>query len=71
MHWLHQRGADVNGAAHIGMTGLHLAAMRQRVDVARWLIERGADPSLRDGIHHRTALGWPDGRTRDHADWVI
>ena len=29
----------------------------QRLDVARWLVEHGADLEVRDGIHHGTPLG--------------
>jgi ankyrin repeat protein len=45
---LHERGADVNGAAHLGMTGLYLAVIRGRVDGARWLLERGAQVAQRE-----------------------
>lgn len=53
-------GADINGAAHLGLTGLHFAVIRQRLDVAEWLVEHGADLSRRDGIHHGTPLGWAE-----------
>jgi ankyrin repeat protein len=55
-----EHGADVNGAAHLGLTGLHLAVTRGRVETARWLVEHGADPARRDGIHHGTPLGWAE-----------
>jgi hypothetical protein len=60
MQRLLDRGADVDGAAHLGMTGLHFVVIRQRVDVARWLVEHGADISRTDGIHHGTPLGWAE-----------
>lgn len=60
MQYLLDRDADVNGAAHLGLAGLHLAVIRQRVDIARWLVEHGADLSRRDGIHHGTPLGWAE-----------
>jgi hypothetical protein len=58
MQYLLDRGAAVDGAAHLGLTGLHLTVMTGRVDTARWLVEHGADLELRDGIHHGTPLGW-------------
>src|SRR5207248_1542726 len=67
MQRLHERGADVDGAAHLGMTGLHLAVIRQRVSVARWLVERGADLSRSDGIHNRTPLGWAEHTAKGSA----
>jgi ankyrin repeat protein len=60
MERLLERGASVDGSAHLGLTALHLAVSRQRLDVARWLLERGADPSLRDGVHDGTPLGWAE-----------
>jgi hypothetical protein len=60
MERLLERGASVDGSAHLGLTALHLAVVRQRLDVARWLLERGADPGLRDGIHDGTPLGWAE-----------
>jgi hypothetical protein len=60
MERLLQHGASISGAAHLGLTALHFAVIHQRLDVARWLVERGADRSLRDAIHHRTPLGWAE-----------
>ena len=65
MRYLQARGASADGAAHLGMTGLHLAVITGRVDVARWLVEHGADLSLRDGIHNGTPLGWAEHTARD------
>jgi ankyrin repeat protein len=53
-------GAKVDGALHLGLTGLHLAVIRGRVDVARWLVEHGANLTSRDGIHNGTPLGWAE-----------
>src|SRR5438477_365263 len=60
MGWLLERGASVDGAAHLGRTALHFSVIRRRVDVARWLVEHGADLTLRDRIHDGTPLGWAE-----------
>jgi ankyrin repeat protein len=39
-------GADVNGRGEGGFTGLHSAAQNGDEELARLLLERGADPSL-------------------------
>ncbi|MNJ56363.1 Ankyrin repeat protein [compost metagenome] len=41
-------GADVEGASPDGKTALMIAAMFNRVDIARCLIDHGADPHARD-----------------------
>jgi len=45
MAWLLEHGADVNGAVHRRLTGLHLAVISGRVDTARWLVAHGAKGS--------------------------
>jgi hypothetical protein len=60
MELLLKHGASVDGAAHLGLTGLHFAVIANRVDVARWLVEHGADPDVRDRIHDSPALGWAE-----------
>jgi hypothetical protein len=67
MQWLANKGADVNGTLHLGLTALHVAVMGQRLEVARWLVEHGADRELRDQIHHGTPLGWAAHNFRDSA----
>ncbi len=39
-------------------TPLHAAAWRDDLAFVRFLLERGADPTLEDAEHHGTALGW-------------
>ncbi len=41
-----------------GATPLHHASYRGLIDVARVLLDYGADPSLRDGRYDSTPLGW-------------
>ena len=60
MAFLLERGASPSGAAHLGLTGLHLAVIANRVDAARWLLARGADLGARDEMHNSTPLGWAE-----------
>ena len=57
-------GASVNGSLHLGLTGLHLAAIRRRLDVAQWLVQHGANLAARDSIHDGTPLGWAERNAR-------
>ena len=51
-------GYDVDTAGPDGRTALHEAALRGDLEMARWLIDRGADPTLRDRDFGATAGGW-------------
>jgi ankyrin repeat protein len=55
--WLCAAGANVNAtAADYGrMTPLHIAALQNQIEVARRLLEAGADPNLKD-IEGKTPL---------------
>lgn len=41
-----EAGADLNGRSRAGFTALHVAASRNRVQMVRFLLERGADAGL-------------------------
>ncbi|HZR96352.1 MAG TPA: ankyrin repeat domain-containing protein [Gaiellaceae bacterium] len=56
--WLLERGATVDDAPYLGMTPLHFAAFFGRPQTVKLLLDRGADPTLRDEIHDRTAVEW-------------
>jgi ankyrin repeat protein len=59
--WIVEHGADPNALwPHwdSDLTALHLAAMTGSADVARLLLDAGADPTIRDSQHDSTALGW-------------
>ena len=65
--WLLDHGAAVDrrstfgGPRHgEGVTALHLAAESGRAAVVRLLLERGADPSLEDGVYRSTPSGWAE-----------
>jgi len=63
MERLMSHGASVDGHAH-GLAALHWAVVSGRLDVVRWLLDRGADASVRDAIHGRTPVGWAGGEAR-------
>jgi ankyrin repeat protein len=61
VQWLLQHGANPNAMwAHwdANVTALHLAALSGSADVARVLLDAGADTTIRDSTHDSDALGW-------------
>ena len=59
--WLLEHGANPNATwSHweANVTALHLAALSGATDVARVLLDAGADPRIRDSQHEADALGW-------------
>ena len=59
--WLLDHGANPNALwNHWGamVTPLHLAALSNHPDVARVLLDAGADPTIRDSMHDSDGLGW-------------
>jgi ankyrin repeat protein len=59
--WLLEGGANPNAMwAHwdANVTALHLAALAGATDVARVLLDAGADPRIRDSKHESDALSW-------------
>jgi hypothetical protein len=59
--WLLARGADINAMAEVyecPATALHFAIESAPAERIRWLLDEGADPSIRDGKHHSDAQGW-------------
>ncbi len=73
--WLLDHGADPNlrhdfgGAQHgRGAVALHLAAQYGCLKCLRLLLERGADPTIRDAAYQATPLGWAEhGGARESA----
>ena len=63
VRWLLDRGADANARwAHWDsvVAPLHLAILADHPDVARLLLERGADPRIHDTKHDSDATGWAE-----------
>lgn len=61
VEWLLERGANADALwAHwdAEVTALHLAALSGATDVARVLIDAGANPRIHDSQHDSDALGW-------------
>ena len=50
--WFLDHGVSPDVAPYLGRTGLHWAIMNSQLEVIRLLLERGADPSIRDEMLH-------------------
>jgi ankyrin repeat protein len=63
VRWLIQHGVDVNASCPLwdcNQTALHATAGDDTVDIARMLLDAGADPNIRDGKYEATVLGWAE-----------
>jgi ankyrin repeat protein len=63
VRWLLDRGANPNGVwPHwdADVTPLHLAAMQGHAEIARLLLDAGAETSIRDSKHDSDARGWAE-----------
>lgn len=65
VEWLLDQGASVNARGWLGghlqgATALHIAANGGHLDLARLLVDRGADVMLRDALNDATAEGWAE-----------
>jgi hypothetical protein len=58
VRWFLDRGVRPDVAPYLGRTGLHWAIPGGHLDVIRLLLERGADPSIRDDLFQADADGW-------------
>ena len=66
MAFLLDRGASPDGKVN-GLTGLHLAVILDRVDTLRWLVEHGADLTVREDLYGSTPLGWTEHNRKGSA----
>ncbi|MFI6316555.1 ankyrin repeat domain-containing protein [Nonomuraea sp. NPDC050556] len=58
VRWFLDYGVAPDSAPYYGRTGLHWAVMSGHFAVVRLLLERGADPSLRDDLFQTDVDGW-------------
>lgn len=61
--WLLSHGVAVNAKRSIwdcNHTALHMTIESGAIDIARLLLQAGADPNVRDDKYHATALGWAE-----------
>jgi ankyrin repeat protein len=63
IRWLLAHGIDVNAKRLMwdcNHTALHMTIESGAVEIARLLLDAGADPNIRDDKYEATALGWAD-----------
>jgi ankyrin repeat protein len=63
IRWLIAHGVDINAKRPLwdcNHTALHMTVERGEMDIARLLLDAGADPNVRDDKYAATALGWAD-----------
>jgi hypothetical protein len=58
VRWFLDLGVRPDVAPYLGRTGLHWAIPHPHLEVIRLLMERGADPSIRDELFQADADGW-------------
>jgi ankyrin repeat protein len=61
VRWLIGRGVDVNAKRPMwdcNHTALHMTVENGDIELARMLLDAGADPDIRDDKYDATALGW-------------
>jgi ankyrin repeat protein len=68
IRWLLAHGIDVNAKRPMwdcNHTALHMTIESGAIDIARLLLDAGADPNIRDDKYAATALGWAKYFGRD------
>ncbi len=74
IRWLLAHGIDVNAKRRmwdINHTALHMTVESGAIEIARLLLDAGADPNIRDDRHHASALGWAEFFCRDEMAELI
>jgi ankyrin repeat protein len=74
IRWLLAHGIDVNAKRpmwDLNHTALHMTVESGAIEIARLLLDAGADPNLHDDRHHATALGWAEFFGRDEMAELI
>jgi ankyrin repeat protein len=68
VRWLIAHGVDLDAKRRMwdcNHTALHMTTENEAIDIARILLDAGADPDIRDDKYNATALGWADFFCRD------
>src|SRR6266550_879662 len=68
IRWLLAHGIDVNAKRpmwDLNHTALQMTIESGAIEIARLLLDAGADPNVRDDRHRATALGWAEFFGRD------
>jgi ankyrin repeat protein len=68
IRWLLAHGVDIDAKRLMwdcNHTALHMTIESGAIDIARLLLDAGADPNIRDDKYDATALGWADFFGRD------
>jgi ankyrin repeat protein len=63
IRWLLAHGVALNAKRSMWdchHTALHMTVESGAIDIARLLLDAGADPNIRDDKYHATALGWSE-----------
>jgi ankyrin repeat protein len=74
IRWLLAHGIDVNAKRpmwDLNHAALHMTVESGAIEIARLLLDAGADPNIRDDRHHATALGWAEFFGRDEMAELI
>ena len=74
IRWLLAHGIDVNAKRRmwdLNHTALHMTIESGAIEIARLLLDAGADPNVRDDRDHATALGWAEFFGRDEMAELI
>jgi ankyrin repeat protein len=63
VRWLIAHGVDVNAKRNLwdcNSTALHMTAESGAIEIARMLLDAGADPNIHDDKYDATVLGWAE-----------
>jgi ankyrin repeat protein len=63
IRWLLAHGVSVDAKRLMwdcNHTALHMTVENGAIEIARLLLDAGADPQIRDDKYHATALGWAE-----------
>jgi ankyrin repeat protein len=74
VRWLIAHGIDVNAKRPMwdcNHTALHMTTENGAIDIARVLLDAGADPNIRDDKYNATVLGWANFFCRDELAVLI